>query len=99
MRQLLELNTDQAPTDYYLLFFVYLAVFLNATNISTEVQFFWRYQPKNTTDISLCVGSGGVTKCALALGFEKMQKGSLSSVYTDRANPIQPHVETMMALR
>jgi hypothetical protein len=28
-----------------------------------------------------------------------MQKGSLSSVFTDRANPIQPHVETMMALR
>ena len=43
--------------------------------------------------------SGGGTRCVLALGFEKMQKGSLSSTYTDRANPIQPHVETMMALR
>ena len=37
--------------------------------------------------------------CALALGFEKMQKGSLSSVYSDRANPVQPHVEAMMAVR
>lgn len=43
--------------------------------------------------------SGGLVNCALALGFEKMQKGSLSSVYSDRANPVQPHVEAMMAVR
>merc|ERR1711962_140566 len=43
--------------------------------------------------------SGGMSNCVLALGFEKMQKGSLSSVYSDRANPIQQHVETMMEVR
>lgn len=43
--------------------------------------------------------AGGVSRCVLALGFEKMQRGSLSSTYTDRANPIQPHVEAMMKLR
>jgi len=43
--------------------------------------------------------SGGLSDCVLALGFEKMQRGSLSSVFTDRANPVQPHVEAMMAVR
>jgi len=43
--------------------------------------------------------SGGVADCVLALGFEKMQKGSLSAGYTDRANPVQPHVEAMMSVR
>jgi sterol carrier protein 2 len=43
--------------------------------------------------------SGGVSNCILALGFEKMQKGSLSSVFSDRANPVQPFVEQMMELR
>ena len=42
---------------------------------------------------------GGVADCVLALGFEKMQKGSLASGYSDRANPIQAHVETMMGVR
>ena len=32
----------------------------------------------------------------LALGFEKMQSGSLAAGFTDRANPVQPHVESMM---
>jgi len=43
--------------------------------------------------------SGGLSDCVLALGFEKMQRGSLSSMFTDRANPVQPHVEAMMAVR
>ena len=32
--------------------------------------------------------SGGVADCVLALGFEKMQRGSLSSVFDDRTNPL-----------
>ena len=43
--------------------------------------------------------SGGIADCVLALGFEKMQKGSLSSVFSDRANPVQPMVEAMMNVR
>ena len=43
--------------------------------------------------------AGGIANCALALGFEKMQKGSLAAGFTDRANPIQSHVETMMEVR
>merc|ERR1711970_336725 len=43
--------------------------------------------------------AGGISDCVLALGFEKMQKGSLGAGYTDRANPVQKHVETMMDLR
>lgn len=43
--------------------------------------------------------AGGIANCALALGFEKMQKGSLAAGFTDRANPIQAHVETMMEVR
>jgi len=39
---------------------------------------------------------GGVANCVLALGFEKMQKGSLAATYSDRANPVQGHVEAMM---
>merc|ERR1711970_1085222 len=43
--------------------------------------------------------SGGLANCVLALGFEKMQKGSLSSTFSDRANPVQPFVEQMMEIR
>lgn len=42
---------------------------------------------------------GGIAHCVLALGFEKMQKGSLAAGYTDRANPVQTHVEAMMKVR
>jgi acetyl-CoA acetyltransferase len=42
---------------------------------------------------------GGLADCALALGFEKMEMGSLGVKYTDRANPIQPHAEAMFKLR
>lgn len=38
---------------------------------------------------------GGQVDCVLALGFEKMQRGSLSSTFSDRANPIEKHVEVM----
>lgn len=32
---------------------------------------------------------GGIVECALALGFEKMEKGALSAKFTDRANPLE----------
>ncbi|XP_045605799.2 sterol carrier protein 2 [Procambarus clarkii] len=35
---------------------------------------------------------GGQAECVLALGFEKMERGSLSNKYTDRENPIEKHV-------
>ncbi|KAJ3373380.1 tyrosine protein phosphatase [Allomyces arbusculus] len=34
----------------------------------------------------------GQADCAMALGFEKMAPGSLGSVWTDRENPLAPHV-------
>merc|ERR1712168_41278 len=43
--------------------------------------------------------AGGVSHCVLALGFEKMQKGSLSATFSDRENPVQRHVEAMMKVR
>jgi len=42
---------------------------------------------------------GGISDCVLALGFEKMQKGSLSATFSDRENPVQRHVEAMMQVR
>ncbi|XP_011499651.1 PREDICTED: non-specific lipid-transfer protein-like [Ceratosolen solmsi marchali] len=33
--------------------------------------------------------------CVLALGFEKMERGSLSSKFNDRTNPMDKHVELM----
>lgn len=41
---------------------------------------------------------GGQAQCVLALGFEKMQRGSLSSQYSDRSNPVEKHVEAMSNL-
>lgn len=35
---------------------------------------------------------GGVCDCALAVGFEKMAKGSLKSNFEDRTNPMDKHV-------
>merc|ERR1712215_335760 len=43
--------------------------------------------------------TGGISDCVLALGFEKMQKGSLSATFSDRAQPVQKHVEAMMNVR
>ena len=42
---------------------------------------------------------GGLADCALALGFEKMEKGSLGVKYTDRANPIEKHATAMFEVR
>src|SRR5204863_6618014 len=43
--------------------------------------------------------AGRVADCVLALGFEKMEKGSLGVKYTDRANPIERHMATMFEVR
>jgi acetyl-CoA acyltransferase len=43
--------------------------------------------------------AGGIADCALALGFEKMEKGSLGVKYTDRANPVERHLRTMFEVR
>jgi acetyl-CoA acetyltransferase len=40
------------------------------------------------------VGSG-VSECALALGFEKMERGSLTTRYADRTNPLDRHMRLM----
>lgn len=32
--------------------------------------------------------AGGVYSCVLAMGFEKMEKGSLTMKYADRTNPL-----------
>jgi len=42
---------------------------------------------------------GGLADCALALGFEKMEKGSLGIKYTDRTNPMDKHGQAMVAKR
>jgi sterol carrier protein 2 len=39
--------------------------------------------------------AGGISDCVLALGFEKMERGSLSAKWTDRANPMERHFTTM----
>jgi sterol carrier protein 2 len=42
---------------------------------------------------------GGIADCVLALGFEKMEKGSLGVKYTDRTNPLDKHFGLMVELR
>jgi acetyl-CoA acetyltransferase len=42
---------------------------------------------------------GGLVDCALALGFEKMERGSLGVKYTDRTNALDKHAEAMFKLR
>jgi len=42
---------------------------------------------------------GGLAGCALALGFEKMEMGSLGVKYTDRTNPMDKHAMRMFELR
>lgn len=37
----------------------------------------------------------GNAECVLALGFEKMERGSLSAKFMDRTNPMDKHVEAM----
>ena len=42
---------------------------------------------------------GGLAGCALAIGFEKMEKGSLGLKYTDRTNALDRHLAAMYAVR
>jgi len=42
---------------------------------------------------------GGLADCTLALGFEKMEKGSLGIKYDDRTNPMDKHFGLMVELR
>ncbi|KAL9950364.1 hypothetical protein ACROYT_G042852 [Oculina patagonica] len=39
---------------------------------------------------------GGVSDCVLALGFEKMQRGSLGSKWGDRTPPMDKHMEVLI---
>ncbi|XP_045147744.1 sterol carrier protein 2 [Echinops telfairi] len=39
---------------------------------------------------------GGLADCVLALGFEKMEKGSLNMQFSDRTNPLDKHVKVMV---
>jgi sterol carrier protein 2 len=41
----------------------------------------------------------GMADCAMALGFEKMEKGSLGVKFTDRTNPMDKQFELMVSLR
>jgi len=42
---------------------------------------------------------GGLAQCALAIGFEKMEKGSLGAKFLDRTNPMDKHVMALGELR
>lgn len=42
---------------------------------------------------------GGLADCALALGFEKMELGSLGVKFLDRTNPMDKHVQALIELR
>jgi len=42
---------------------------------------------------------GGLVDCAMALGFEKMEKGSLGIKYTDRTVPMDKHFKLMVEQR
>ena len=42
---------------------------------------------------------GGLAECALAVGFEKMELGSLGAKFTDRTNPIDRHYLALTELR
>jgi acetyl-CoA acetyltransferase len=43
--------------------------------------------------------ASGVCDCVLAVGFEQMNPGALSSVYVDRPSPIEPFANTMKSLQ
>ena len=38
---------------------------------------------------------GGLSECVMALGFEKMERGSLGFKYPDRTNPLGKHIDVM----
>jgi sterol carrier protein 2 len=42
---------------------------------------------------------GGLAECTMALGFEKMEKGSLGIKYTDRTTPMDKHFGLMVEMR
>jgi acetyl-CoA acyltransferase len=42
---------------------------------------------------------GGLAGCALAVGFERMERGSLGIKYTDRTNALDRHLAAMHAVR
>ena len=42
---------------------------------------------------------GGLARCALAVGFERMERGSLKTQYPDRTSPMDKHVQALVALR
>jgi acetyl-CoA acetyltransferase len=42
---------------------------------------------------------GGIADCVLALGFEKMARGSLTSAFNDRTNPMDKHIGAMIEWR
>jgi sterol carrier protein 2 len=42
---------------------------------------------------------GGITDCVLALGFEKMAKGSLGATFMDRTIPMDRHIGAMVEMR
>ncbi len=42
---------------------------------------------------------GGIVDCALAVGFEKMERGSLGMKYTDRTSAMDKHMIRMFELR
>jgi acetyl-CoA acetyltransferase len=39
---------------------------------------------------------GGLADCCMALGFEKMERGSLGTHFTDRTNPMDKHAKVMI---
>jgi acetyl-CoA acetyltransferase len=42
---------------------------------------------------------GGLADCCMALGFEKMERGSLGTHFTDRTNPMDKHAKAMIEKR
>jgi len=46
----------------------------------------------------MAVGSGTV-ECALALGFEQMTPGALGSVFSDRPNPMEKYIVTLLKMQ
>ncbi len=41
--------------------------------------------------------ASGMNDCVLALGFEKMERGSLGAKFTDRTHPMDQHMQVMMS--
>ncbi|XP_013775097.1 non-specific lipid-transfer protein-like [Limulus polyphemus] len=42
---------------------------------------------------------GGISDCVLALGFEKMERGSLTSKFRDRVNPMDKHIRLLSSIQ